>query len=121
PAQITDPDLVNSWGVSFPPAGPFWVSDNGAGVATLYRVNPATNATTKQALTVRIPLDGSVTGQTFNPNSSNSFNGDSFLFVSEDGTISGWRSSLGSNAETLVPASTSNVYKGAALATVGGH
>ena len=121
PAQITDPALVNAWGVSFSPASPFWVSDNGSGVATLYNVNPATNVTTKQGLTVTIPGDGSVTGQAFNASSSTSFNGDQFLFVSEDGTISGWRGALGTMAETLVPGSASNVYKGAAFATVGTH
>ena len=40
PAQITDPDLVNAWGVSFSPSSPFWVSDNGSGVATLYNGQP---------------------------------------------------------------------------------
>jgi uncharacterized protein (TIGR03118 family) len=46
------------------------------------------------------------------------FNGNTFLFVSEDGTVSGWRGSLGTTAETLVTASAS-IYKGAALGTVG--
>ena len=31
-----DPNLLNPWGVAFFPGGPFWVSDNGAGVSTLY-------------------------------------------------------------------------------------
>jgi uncharacterized protein (TIGR03118 family) len=50
-----------------------------------------------------------------------SFNGDNFLFVSEDGTVSGWRAALGTTAETLVIGSASNVYKGAAQATIGGN
>ena len=40
-----------------------------------------------------IPGDGSVTGQVFNGGTG--FNSDRFLFVSEDGTISGWRDALG--------------------------
>jgi hypothetical protein len=36
-----------------------------------------------------------------------------FLFVSEDGTISGWRMALGTNAEVLQTADPLNVYKGA--------
>ena len=28
-AQITDPNLVNPWGLSFFPTSPLWVSDNG--------------------------------------------------------------------------------------------
>lgn len=113
-AQITDPNLVNAWGISFSPASPFWVSDNGTGKSTLYQVNPITNATTKLGLVVAIPGDGTVTGQVFS-NIAGSFNGNTFLFVSEDGTVSGWRKALGTTAETLVPASSA-VYKGSALA-----
>ena len=116
PAMLTDTNLKNAWGISFSPTGPFWVSDNGSGVSTLYRVDPATNAATKNPLVVSIPGDGSVTGQVFNTNSASAFNNNLFLFVSEDGTISGWRGALGTVAETLVPPSTANVYKGTALA-----
>jgi uncharacterized protein (TIGR03118 family) len=118
-AQITDAALVNPWGISFSATSPFWVSDNGTGVATLYSVNPLTNATSKQGLVVTIPGDGSVTGQAFNAGSD--FNADRFLFVSEDGTVSGWRGALGTTAEVLATGLTENVYKGTALGTVGGN
>ena len=36
PAPLEDGDLKNPWGVSYPSTGPFWVSDNNAGVATIY-------------------------------------------------------------------------------------
>jgi uncharacterized protein (TIGR03118 family) len=117
-AQITDPGLKNAWGMSFGPTSPFWVSANGSGTANLYSVDPGTQATTKQGLTVSIPGDGSVTGQVFN--SSASFNGNRFLFVSEDGTVSGWRPALGTAAEPLVASATA-VYKGAAIGNVSGH
>jgi uncharacterized protein (TIGR03118 family) len=68
---------------------------------------------------VTIPGDGSVTGVTFNAGAA--FNGDRFLFVNEDGTISGWRGALGTTAEVLQLGSAANVYKGSALATVGGN
>lgn len=119
PAQLTDAGLKNAWGLSYAPTGTFWLSSNGAGTSTLYTVNPATQATTKSALTVAIPGNGSVTGQAFNGGSA--FNADRFLFVSEDGSVSGWRSTLGSTAETLVAASAANVYKGAAFATIGAN
>jgi len=119
-AQITDTHLVNAWGISSSASSPFWVSDNGSGTSTLYRVDPATNVTTAVALVVTIPAAGTVTGQVF-AGVAGQFNGDSFLFVSEDGTISGWRSALGTSAETLQPASDSNVYKGAAFANVAGN
>ncbi|HTN48741.1 MAG TPA: TIGR03118 family protein, partial [Burkholderiaceae bacterium] len=71
--QLVDPSLVNPWGVSYSPTSPFWVSNNGSSTATLYNVNPVTQATTKVGLTVTIPGDGSVTGQVFNGGSE--FNG----------------------------------------------
>ena len=93
PGQIQDPNLVNPWGISQAgPTGPFWVSDNGTGVSTLYSVSAANDTTTKLGLTVTIPGAGNVTGQDFNTAAaSGAFHGDSFLFVSEDGTVSGWR------------------------------
>src|SRR5262249_24093642 len=81
-------------------------------------VNPLNNVTTKVGLEVTIPGDGSVTGQVFNGTSA--FNNDRFLFVSEDGTVSGWRGALGTQAEGLQTAS-SDVYKGAALSTISGN
>ena len=37
--QVQDPNLQNPWGVAESPTGsPFWVSDNAAGVSTLYNV-----------------------------------------------------------------------------------
>jgi len=131
PAQITDPFLKNAWGISHSTGSPFWVSDNRAGVATLYQVNAA-NVTTKVILGsppdpsggVVIPPQGTgtPTGQVFNSASaSGAFNADNFLFVSEDGTISGWRNALGTTAERFQVADNANVYKGTALDTTGGH
>jgi len=68
----------------------------------------------KQGLQVKIPGAGNPTGQAFN--TVGGFNGDLFLFVSEDGTISGWRGALGTTAEVLVPGNPSNIYKGMTLA-----
>src|SRR6476469_1514539 len=45
-----DPNLVNPWGISESGGSPFWVSDNGAGLSTLYNT-----AGTPQALVVKIP------------------------------------------------------------------
>jgi len=117
-AQITDPGLINAWGISFSSTSPFWVSSSGAGTWTIYRVDPSTQATTKVGLTVSIPGAGNPTGQVFSGVAGH-FNGNSFLFVSEDGTVSGWRGALGTNAETL--ASTSAIYKGAAFGSIAGN
>src|SRR4030095_11628093 len=87
PAPVEDPNLVNAWGVSFGPSTPFWVSDAETGLSTLYSVNPVNNTTTKVGLEVHTGGAGHPTGQAFNPSAA--FNGDRFLFVGEDGTISG--------------------------------
>ena len=117
-ALLQDTNLVNAWGISFGPNTPFWVSDNGTGLSTLYAVTNDSSGTThviKQGLQVTIPGDGTPTGQVFN--NVGGFNGDLFLFVSEDGTISGWRGALGTTAEVLVPGNANTVYKGVTLAT----
>ena len=119
-ALLQDTNLVNAWGVSFSPTSPFWVSANGTGKATLYSVtNDASGSlqVTKRSLEVSIPGEGNPTGQVFN-NTTN-FHGDLFIFVSEDGTISGWRNALGTSAEVLATRPTA-VYKGVTLASNAG-
>jgi uncharacterized protein (TIGR03118 family) len=118
PAPVIDAGLLNAWGIAASPGGPFWVSSNGAGTATVYSVNPSTQATSKLGLTVTIPGAGNVTGQVFNGNAA-AFNGNSFLFVSEDGTVSGWHG--GTTAEVLQTGLPANAYKGLAIGTAGGH
>jgi len=119
-ALLQDTNLVNAWGVSFSPTSPFWVSATETGRAVVYAVTNDANGSphvTKQALEVTIPGEGNVTGQVFN-NTTN-FHGDVFLFVSEDGTISGWRNALGTTAEILATPPNAS-YKGVTLAHVGG-
>jgi uncharacterized protein (TIGR03118 family) len=116
-AQLQDTNLLNPWGVSFSATSPFWISDNGSGLSTLYAVtnDSGGNPTVvKQGLQVTIPGDGVPTGQIFD--GAGSFNGDIFIFAGEDGTISGWRGALGTAAELLV-SRTNAVYKGITLVT----
>jgi uncharacterized protein (TIGR03118 family) len=120
-AQLQDPLLVNAWGLGSSASSPFWVSDNGTGVSTLYTVtNDAADVehVSKVGLTVAIPGEGTVSGQFFN--TSTGFNTNAFIFVSEDGTISGWRPALGTTAEVLATRSNA-VYKGATLAGTASH
>ena len=119
-AVLTDPNLVNAWGISRSGTSAFWVSDNGTGVATIYRVDPTTGAPSINPLVVSIPGVGNVTGQVF-AGLAGSFNGDAFLFVSEDGTVSGWRGALGTVAETLITGSPDNIYKGSAFQNILGN
>jgi uncharacterized protein (TIGR03118 family) len=118
-APVTDPQLKNPWGISAGPTTPMWVSDNGAGVTTLYRGDGS-----KQALTVVIPpgagsgdAQGTPTGTVFNGNSA-AFRGDRFLFATEDGTLAGWQPAFGVVARTEVDNSLpapGAVYKGLAI------
>ena len=116
-AQLQDTNLVNPWGISFNATSPFWISDNGSGLSTLYAVTNDPGGSphaAKQGLQVTIPGEGVPTGQLFN--GTGAFDGDIFIFAGEDGTISGWRGALGTTAELL--ASRSNaVYKGITLVT----
>jgi uncharacterized protein (TIGR03118 family) len=110
-ANFTDPTLKNAWGLAASGASPFWLGVNGSGISELYN-----GAGVKQGLVVTIPGAGSVTGVAFSGTSG--FNGDAFLFVSEDGTVSGWRGALGTTAEILATGDPNNVYKGMAVANV---
>jgi uncharacterized protein (TIGR03118 family) len=131
-AKITDPSLVNSWGISEGPSTPFWISDNGTGLSTLYAVPGLTPPVTKLGLTVTInPASGSATaaptGTVFNGTSGFSIDGSKaiFLFDSEDGAISGWNPAFGSTAIVAVDHGSPNpslnaVYKGLAMSTFDG-
>ena len=118
PAKVTDARLENAWGISASATSPFWVSSNGQGVAEIYSVNPATNAVSIAGLSpITIPSPGggtaAVTGQVF---AGGAFNGELFMFATEDGTIAGWRGALGTTAETLADNSGRGaVYKGITL------
>jgi len=118
-AAHQDAHLVNPWGMSFAPGGPFWVSDNGAGVSTLYDADG-----TVVPLVVTVPPAGgkqppsAPTGQVYNGTSGFKVGGTAaaFLFSSEDGTISGWNG--GTAALRAVDQSAAGaVYKGLALDT----
>ncbi len=110
-AVNTDPHLQNPWGISSSATSPFWISDAGTGLSTLYN-----SAGVPQALVVTVP-GGSPTGQVFN--STGKFNADLFIFASETGSISGWRGALGTLAEVLIDNTGAGaVYKGLAIGSI---
>jgi len=135
-AKIHDANLLNPWGLVQGPT-PFWISDNNAGVSTLYNgdgtIFTVTGGGNKQVpFVVTIPPPGSSNaaatpnGIVFNGVTAD-FGGDLFIFSTEDGTISGWQMSDGTGAvrhvdNSSVPSSANGaVYKGLALATFGGN
>ena len=133
-AHTVDPKLKNPWGIARGPSGnPWWVSDAKSGVSTLYNaqgtpanpLNPGANG-----LVVTIPPSvpppaiGTPTGVVFN-GSANDFRvappgvaQTFFLFVSLDGTISGWDPAA--NPTTAIrKVSTHSVLTGATIAQIG--
>ena len=133
-AAHVDPNLVNPWGMAVSSGGTIWVSDNGTGVSTLYGQDG-----TAASLVVTIPTSarnkdgGNPTGVVFN---STAFfkvtkNGNSqpsrFIFVSEDGSISGWSPALDQTHGIIAVDNGTNlgskraIYKGATLGVANGH
>src|SRR5438045_253047 len=65
-AALTDPNLVNAWGISLSPnGGAFWVSANGTDKSVLYTGDVAGKPLAISPLVVDIP-GGAPTGQVFN-------------------------------------------------------
>jgi uncharacterized protein (TIGR03118 family) len=138
PAQQTDPNLINPWGVAYSATGPFWISENNSGVSSIDSVT-ASGVTLNviPPVTIAPPTTDSgsaaPTGQVFNSLASTGAfmlqdgSPASFLFATEDGTISGWNPAAGTQSiiavnESANPADGNEaqgvgaVYKGLALA-----
>jgi uncharacterized protein (TIGR03118 family) len=116
-AAVTDPNLVNAWGMATSPTSPVWVSDNGADVSTLYSGAVHGSPVNASSLVVSIP-GGAPTGQVFNDGSGFKLpvGGPAlFLFAGEDGQISGWNKASGTSAQ-LITTTPDAVYKGLTLA-----
>ncbi len=128
-AKVTDPHLVNSWGIVHNSTSPFWISDNGTGFATLYN-GAGTPFPPAAPLVVTIPPPGgspagttaAPTGVVFNGTTgfkvSNGINSGValFIFSTEDGTIAGWSPAVDlHNAILAVDKSPGAVYKGLAI------
>ncbi|QJW92927.1 TIGR03118 family protein [Frigoriglobus tundricola] len=140
-APVTDPTLVNAWGISLSPnGGAFWVSANGSDLSELYGGDVNGSAIT-QPFKVAIP-GGAPTGQVFaglannfvvsgvNASGVPASGASAFIFASENGTITGWNPGVSpsrpaapgvsTSAVTGYSATDGAVYKGLALAQVNG-
>ena len=119
-ALAVDPNLLNAWGISFAPSGPTWVSSNGAGLSMIYNAAGATLRPPVTVPTSNAATGGAPTGQVFNGTTGFKLSNGSparFIFVGEDGVISGWNSG---NAAEVAKYNAGAVYKGVTLATDGG-
>ena len=119
-AALTDPNLVNGWGLARSGTSPWWVADNGTDRSTLYVASPALAINP-----LVVGVDGGPTGAVFAGIAANFLVGTTaspttlapanFVFASEDGKIRAWR---GGSTAALVTASggTDAIFKGLALA-----
>jgi uncharacterized protein (TIGR03118 family) len=127
-AAHTDPNLKNPWGLASSPTGPWWVANNHTGMSTIYDHSGNTFLPA-----VQVPGAGGATGNptgiVFNGGSEFqiSANGKSgparFIFVNEDGLISGWNSQVDS-AHAVPSGAISQAgasYKGVTLAQFAGN
>jgi uncharacterized protein (TIGR03118 family) len=139
-SQCVDPNLVNPWGlvgstpVPSPPGtpSPWWISDNGKGVSTLYNNDTLANTFTINSRVVVIPCPGqsttacgTPTGVVWNSAPASSppafpvlGSAASFIFATEDGTIVAWNAAAGNNGIIVKDNSgLGAVYKGIEIAT----
>jgi uncharacterized protein (TIGR03118 family) len=122
PADHTDPNMVNAWGLVSGPTTPWWIADNGTGKTTLFNI--ATDAI--QAV-FTVPgaggAQGNPTGVVFNGGTgfvvNNGVGAPSaarFIFASEDGTLSAFK---GAPIVTVIPNAQAPahgaIYKGLAI------
>lgn len=120
-AQLTDPDLVNAWGMSRSATSPIWVSDNGTDVSTLYTgavvgADGVESPVVKNAAIHPMIAGGAPTGQVNNDTTAFVIPGTTstarFIFITESGVLSAW---AGGAASTEVGHTDGAVYKGLAL------
>ena len=121
-ADLTDPNLINPWGLSQSAGSPFWASNHDKGNSTLYNgtgiastttivpVPPAPGTTGPGKPTGQVPGNGASWRLSNNAASS-------FIFATEDGMITAWNGGLGGTATALIVVDNSKagaVYTGLA-------
>jgi len=127
-AAITDPRLVNPWGLSRTGTSPFWTSNQGTNTSTLYAITGATSVSQVLGVNangfVGIPTTPTgpqgPTGQVANGNAASFLIGGAssrFLFADLNGTISGW--TPGALTSSIQVSTPNAVYTGLAIDTAG--
>jgi uncharacterized protein (TIGR03118 family) len=120
---LTDPTLLNAWGLAWSPGGIAWVNAQAAHVSELYT---AEGAIVRPPVNIPSPADtigGTPTGIVFAGGAGFKLaNGQpaAFLFDGDDGVLSGWNGAAGNNALRIADNSASAAYTGLALATWNG-
>ncbi len=128
-APVTDARLVNPWGIDASPTGPWWVADNKTGLSTVYNAQGQPFPLANPIVVTIPPPPGqhgpsSPTGIVFN--GSTSFpvapnHPATFIFVTEDGTVSAWNNAVNPKQAILkVDNSKNSIYKGVTIGSHGG-
>jgi uncharacterized protein (TIGR03118 family) len=115
-AAHMDPLLINPWGVAFQPGLPFWVAANNSGFSQQYDAsgNPQAPASVKIPPPAGSTAAATPTGVVYNTTSV--FSPATFIFATEDGTISTWYAPNNDNAVLALDHSKQGaVYKGIAI------
>src|SRR5258706_12629317 len=122
PGTRTDANLVNGWGIAHGATGPWWVSAAERGCTTRYR-GPGGPAAPNMAIPPA-PGDTEANPAGVAANDSKAFSISSggksapslYVFVTKNGTISGWNPNVDPNAILTVNNSRAGaVYKGGAI------
>lgn len=114
-AKLTDPSLVNPWGMALGPTTPVWAADNGSDSSTLY--SDGASAIAKVPLTVSI-TGGAPTGMVFNDTTDFGVKGAGparFIFDSEAGDITAWNPAAAPTTALRVAHVRGAIFKGLAL------
>ncbi len=119
-ADFMDPNLVNPWGLATTATSPFWIGNNGTGTSTLYGTTGTPVALVVTIPTTSGPTGGAVSGTI--ANTTTAFNvapgkAASFIFCTEDGTVSGWNSSVNASVAIITVDNTkaNSVFKGCVI------
>ena len=121
--KLKDPTLLNAWGLAFSSNGIAWVNSNGAHLSELYT---AEGAIVRAPVKIPSPTDtvgGLPSGIVFSGGKGFKLsNGGAaaFLFVGEDGILSGWNGTANTRALVIKNNAGASEYKGLALASNGG-
>jgi uncharacterized protein (TIGR03118 family) len=115
-AAHTDPLLINPWGIAFIPGQELWIAANNSGFSQQYDAsgNAAAPASVKVPPPAGSTAAATPTGVVYNATSE--FAPATFIFATEDGTISTWYPANNVTAVLALDHSTAGaVYKGLAI------
>jgi uncharacterized protein (TIGR03118 family) len=121
-APLTDPELVNAWGLTRSDTSPWWVSDNGpdpsSSRSTVYKADGSKF--------LSVSVQGGPTGDVFAGSAGNFLIGTAtdptalaparFIFATENGDLRAWQAGAAAQVAPATPSSPGAIFKGLAIA-----